>query len=140
MQASLKIATLKRKIEVMIEAFDGPPDTDALEVKRLEEGQEFIENEIKTNLRECSEKLQERNNNQSPEWHQSDDRVKLDDEIKKIFDDCDMKLADLRTIFKEYQSRMKHKMPELVILKKSKRIDILRSQVNLLKDEMKSQN
>ena len=68
------------------------------------------------------------------------DKVIIDEEIKEILAACESKLADLRTVFKEYQNRNKLKLPETVIKARTRNIDILRHQINLLKERFKVQN
>ena len=50
----------------------------------------------------------------------------MDEDIKAIFASCELKLADLRSIFKEYQNKNKLKLPEVIIKARTQNIDLLR--------------
>ena len=63
----------------------------------------------------------------------------LDEAIKAIFARCEDKLASLRKIFKEYQNRNKLKIPARELNARTDNIDLLRKQINLLKEEDKRQ-
>ena len=71
---------------------------------------------------------------------QSTERILLDEAIKAIFATCETQLAYLRTIFKEYQNRNKLKIPPEELKARTRNIDLLREQINLLKKESKNQS
>ena len=139
MSQRIKLETLKGKIEHMIQSMDGPPDYDEIENQRLLDELENTSKQIKSELRDCSEKLEERVSRDDTEWLQSKERYFLDEDIKAIFASCESQLAYLRTVFKEYQSRNKLKIPPEELKARTRNIDLLREQINLLRKEFKNQ-
>ena len=137
MSQRIKLETLKGKIEHMIQAMDGPPDHEELENKRLLTELETTASQIKTELKECKDKLIERVSRDDTAWYSSKERILLDEEIKAQFATCENQLQYNRSIFKEYQSRNKLKIPPDELKARTERIDILRKQINLLKMEFK---
>ena len=134
MSQRIKLETLKRKIEHMIQAMDGPPDYEEQENQRLLDELESTSKSIKDELKECKEKLIERLSVNA----NSNDRVVIDEDIRASFASCESQLAHLRMIFKEYQNRNKLKIPPEELKARTKNIDLLRKQINLLKDEFKN--
>jgi len=116
---------------------DGPPDHEELENKRLLTELETTASQIKTELKECKDKLIERVSRDDTAWYSSKERILLDEEIKAQFATCENQLQYNRSIFKEYQSRNKLKIPPDELKARTERIDILRKQINLLKMEFK---
>ena len=139
MSKRIKIETLKKKIEFMIDALDGPPDRDELENKTLLQGLEDTSNSIKADLTECKNLLVQRIERDDREWYQSKERILLDEDLKSTFESAEKKLAHLRTIFKQYQKKNKLLLPETEIKARTRNIDLLRQQINLLRDEFRTQ-
>ena len=139
MSQRIKLETLKGKIEHMIQAMDGPPDHEEIENRRLLSELETTSKKIKDELQECKLKLIERIKKDDANWYASKERILLDEEIKAIFASCETQLAYLRTIFKEYQNKNKLKIPPEELRARTRNIDLLREQINLLKREDKNQ-
>ena len=62
----------------------------------------------------------------------------LDEEIKGMFDICEADLRDLRSVFKSYQEKNKRKLEQFELIQRTKNIDLLRKNLNLLHEEFKS--
>ena len=139
MSQRIKLETLKDKIEVMIQAMDGPPDHEELENKRLLSTLEDTAVQIKDELKSCKDKLIERVARDDEHWYASKERILLDEEIKAQFANCENLLQFQRSVFKEYQNRNKLKIAPDELRARTERIDILRKQINLLKMEFKKQ-
>ena len=56
----------------------------------------------------------------------------VDEEIKAKFASCEDELAYLRDLFKKYQEKNKRKISQKEIEARSKNIDLLRKNLNLL--------
>ena len=123
----------------MITAMNGPPDHEEIENKRLLDELENTAQEIKDDLQECKKKLIERIQRDDEAWYSSTERILLDESMQAIFARCETQLAYLRTVFKEYQNRNKLKLPPEEIKARTRTIDLLRHQINLLKAEDKNQ-
>ena len=65
--------------------------------------------------------------------------VVMDEEIKGMFKNCEDELAYLRDVFRKYQDKNKRKLSQQDIEARSKNIDLLRRNLNLLQDEFKDQ-
>ena len=63
----------------------------------------------------------------------------MDEEIKSMFSQCEDELSYLREVFKKYQEKNKRKISQKEIEARSKNIDLLRKNLNLLQDEFKEQ-
>ena len=126
MSQRIKLETLKAKIEDMIQSMDGPPDLEELENQRLLDEQEKTATAIIEELKECRDKLIQREERDDKQWYQSKERILLDEDIKNSFASCETKLAHQRTIFKEYQSRNKLKIPPDELKARTDVNDILR--------------
>ena len=63
----------------------------------------------------------------------------MDEEIKGMFKNCEDELAYLRDVFRKYQDKNKRKLSQQDIEARSKNIDLLRRNLNLLQDEFKDQ-
>ena len=83
-------------------------------------------------MNECKDKLKERLNHISTLGFQSKERILLDENIKSIFEICESDLKDLRQVFKAYQEMNKRKVEQHEIENRSKNIDLLRKNLNLL--------
>ena len=59
----------------------------------------------------------------------------MDEAIKVQFDSSDEALIALRKVFKEYQAKNKRKVEMSEIIARSENIDLLRKNLNLLRDE-----
>ena len=59
----------------------------------------------------------------------------MDEAIKLQFDSSDEALIALRKVFKEYQNKNKRKVEPAEIVARSSNIDLLRKNLNLLRDE-----
>ena len=68
---------------------------------------------------------------------QSKERILLDEEIKQIFDAGENALRSLRAVFKVYQNKNKRKVEQIELENRSRNIDLLRKNLNLLQDEFK---
>lgn len=123
----------------MILALGGKPDADVAENKRYLKEIEETSVEIKNDLQLAKVKLSERNETISLVGYQSKDRVVLDEEIKSLFEQCEQQLQFLRDVFKRYSKKNQRKMTQQEIEARSKCIDILRKNLNLLKDEFSAQ-
>lgn len=56
----------------------------------------------------------------------------MDEEIKTMFKTCEEELSYLREVFKRYQEKNKRKISQEEIEARSKNIDLLRRNLNLL--------
>ena len=56
----------------------------------------------------------------------------MDEEIKNMFKQCEDELSYLREVFKKYQEKNKRKISQKEIEARSKNIDLLRKNLNLL--------
>ena len=65
--------------------------------------------------------------------------IVMDEEIKGMFKNCEDELAYLRDVFRKYQEKNKRKLSQQDIEARSKNIDLLRRNLNLLQDEFKEQ-
>ena len=139
MSQRIKIATLQTKIEFMILSLGGKPDADKAENKFYEGEFENTAKTIKENLKACREKLAERSEKIALFGYQSKERILLDEEIKDMFGACEQGLSYLRDVFKRYQKKNGRKLPQFEIEARSKNIDLLRKNLNLLKDEFQAQ-
>jgi hypothetical protein len=87
---------------------------------------------IKQGLHNCKEKLKERTVKISSFGYQSKERILMDEDIKKMFKQCEEELSYLREVFKRYQEKNKRKISQAEIEARSKNIDLLRRNLNLL--------
>ena len=71
---------------------------------------------------------------------QSNQRVMLDEDIKYIFESSEHLLVYLRDVFKTYQKKNSRKMTKEEIDSRTKTIDLLRNNLNLLQAEFKQQS
>ena len=63
----------------------------------------------------------------------------MDEDIKGKFKICEEELSYLRDVFKKYQVKNKRKVSQKDLEARSKNIDLLRKNLNLLQDEFKEQ-
>lgn len=63
------------------------------------------------------------------------ERVVIDEDIKDFFNSSEQLLIYLRDVFKAYQKKNQRRVPPEDIQMRSKSIDILRNNLNLLKSE-----
>lgn len=70
---------------------------------------------------------------------QSKERILLDEDIKQIFEIGEQMLRSLRQVFKVYQNKNKRKVEQSELENRSKNIDLLRKNLNLLQEEFKVQ-
>ena len=70
---------------------------------------------------------------------QSKERILLDEKIKEIFDMCEDALRSLRQVFKVYQNKNKRRVEMVELESRSRNIDLLRKNLNLLQEEFKVQ-
>jgi hypothetical protein len=68
-------------------------------------------------------------------WQQSNDRMKLDEDIKTTFNATEEQLAFLRTVFKKYSKKNKKVLTQEELSGRAKQIDLLRKNLNLLQSE-----
>ena len=119
---------------------DGPPDHEEIHNQNLLDELESTSKRIKDELGECKDKLIERMQKRDSSWKDSRERIIFEEDIKGKFDSCESQLAHLRQIFKEYQHRNKLKIPPEEIRARTRNIDLLRQQINLLKAEFRTQS
>ena len=86
-------------------------------------------------MKEIKDKLKERKELIENKQFQSKERIVLDEAIKLQFDSADEALIVLRKVFKEYQNKNKRKVEPKEIEDRSKNIDLLRKNLNLLREE-----
>jgi hypothetical protein len=63
----------------------------------------------------------------------------LDEEIKQMFDIGEQMLRSIRQVFKVYQNKNKRKVEQSELENRSKNIDLLRKNLNLLQEEFRLQ-
>ena len=63
------------------------------------------------------------------------ERVMLDEEIRELFDYAEQLIGGLREFFKRYQAKNGRRLPATEIEARARNIDLLRKNLNLLKDE-----
>ncbi len=111
---------------------------------------EYASQSIKNNLNKCKEQLKERTEIISLYGYQSKERIckthsllrlliVQDESIKQFFQQCEEELSYLRDVFKKYQEKNKRKVSQKELENRSKNIDLLRRNLNLLQDEFKEQ-
>lgn len=105
---------------------------------------ELTSQSIKSGLNSCKERLKERTEKISLFGYQSKERIckshyrddlsviVMDEEIKGMFKSCEEELSYLRDVFKKYQEKNKRKISQNEIEARSKNIDLLRRNLNLL--------
>ena len=64
--------------------------------------------------------------------YQSKERILLDEKIKGIFDKGEINLKELRNVFKVYQKKNKRIVEHSDLENRSRNIDLLRKNLNLL--------
>jgi len=74
---------------------------------------------------------------QNQHSQKSQERVIVEEKIKEVFSECETLLQYLRDIFQRYQQKNKRKIPEKEIKNRSKNIDLLRKNLNILQDEFR---
>jgi hypothetical protein len=100
---------------------------------------EYTSQSIKSGLNQCKSRLTERTEKIALFGYQSKERIVLDEELKGMFKQAEDELAYLRDVFKRYQEKNKRKIAQKEIEARSKNIDLLRRNLNLLQDEFKEQ-
>ena len=71
----------------------------------------------------------------------STERIRHDNEtMQPLFDQCNDNLTYLRKVFKRYQKKNERKLSDEEIRARSKTLDILRKQLNLLLEELELQD
>ena len=132
MSSRIAIDTLQAKLEFIVMSLGGRPDEEKEEMKR---NQEEFDN-ISTLLKECmsntKSKLKERQEIIKDGGFQSKERVLLDEKVKNMFAEAEDCLKSLRAIFKEYQNKNKRKVEQDELVARSKKIELLRKNLNLL--------
>jgi hypothetical protein len=93
---------------------------------------ELTTQSIKETLKTCKERLGERTEKIALFGYQSKERILMDEEIKSMFSQCEDELSYLREVFKKYQEKNKRKISQKEIEARSKNIDLLRKNLNLL--------
>ena len=102
----IKLATLHSKIECMVIKLGGPPDEDVEENNRLIDAFETTAQAIKDSLTTCKDTLKIYiGKSHDTVWLQSNDRTRLDEDIKAQFSTTEAQLAHLRNVFKKYQKK-----------------------------------
>jgi hypothetical protein len=90
----------------MIIKLGGPPDEDEEENNRLLNSFEKTAQGIKDNLTECKDMLKIYiSKSHDSLWLQSNDRTRLDEDLKTTFTATEEQLAFLRNVFKKYQKK-----------------------------------
>ena len=135
----LKLTTLQAKVEFIILSLGGKPDSDTQENKKNLSEFELATTSIKDILNTCKLMLKERQDKIKLFGYQSRERILLDEELKGKFKQAEEELLYLREIFKRYQEKNKRKISQKEIEARSKNIDLLRKNLNLLQDEFKEQ-
>ena len=90
-------------------------------------------------MKECKEKLKKRSELIEEKGFNTNERILLDEEIKGIFDNGEALLRSIRQVFKEYQNLNKRKVEQIELENRSRNIDLLRKNLNLLQEEFKMQ-
>ena len=120
----------------MIIKLGGPPDSDVEENNRLLESFETTIKAIKDNLTNCKDMLKTYiSKSHDTAWLSGNDRIRLDEDIKGMFNATEEQLQFLRSVFKKYQKKNKKILTQEELTHRSEQIDLLRKNLNLLKDE-----
>ena len=124
----------------MIIKLGGPPDEDVEENNRLLDAFEKTSKGVKENLNECKDMLKIYiNKSHDSGWLSSNDRAKLDEDIKSTFKATEAQIAFLSNVLKKYQKKNRQVLKREHFEGFSKQIDLLRKNLNLLQDEFKVQ-
>lgn len=94
---------------------------------------------IKETLKVCKDRLKERQEKIKLFGYQSRERILLDEELKAKFSQAEEELQYLRELFKRYQEKNKRKISQKELEVRSRGVDLLRRNLNLLQDEFKDQ-
>jgi hypothetical protein len=120
----------------MVIKLGGPPDEDVEENNRLIDAFETTAQAIKDSLTTCKDTLKIYiGKSHDTVWLQSNDRTRLDEDIKAQFSTTEAQLAHLRNVFKKYQKKNRKVLSQEELSGRSEQIDLLRKNLNLLKDE-----
>lgn len=139
MSSRITIDTLQSKIEFVVLSLGGKPDEEKEENKRNMDQFDSISAILKLKMKECKDKLKERSSLIENVGFQSKERILLDEEIKQIFDAGEHALREIRAVFKIYQNKNKRKVEQIELENRSRNIDLLRKNLNLLQEEFKLQ-
>lgn len=89
-------------------------------------------------MAEAKQKLEQRSEKIKEGLWNSNDRVVLDTNIDELLQSAEDALKALRQVFKVYQAKNKRIVEPFEIENRSKNIDLLRKNLNLLQQEKKS--
>ena len=106
-------------------------------MKQNQEEFDNISNLLKEVMSQTKDKLVERQEMLNTESFQSKERILLDEKIKNMFAEAEDHLKALRAVFKEYQNKNKRKVEQDELVNRSKKIELLRKNLNLLQEEFK---
>lgn len=81
--------------------------------------------------------MKERSSIISEQGFESKERILMDEDIKEIFGEAELNLKELRSVFKDYQNKNKRIVEPHEIENRSKNIDLLRKNLNLVQAEFK---
>ena len=139
MANKIKIEGLQAKIETMVLSLGGRPDEDKRENKYLLSQFEETQREIKSELKQAHEFLTQRAETIATFGYSSKERVVIDEDLKTKFASAEQLLVLLRDVFKKYQKKNQRRMTKFEISSRSKQIDLLRNNLNLLQSEFNNQ-